>query len=272
MPNYYDILGVQPSASEEAIKGAFRRLVKTYHPDRNRDRRQWAESKFKTIHEAYQTLSDKDRRVAYDRIMFGGPPPDDPSYAKFYEKLQSDVGYRARRVLSDLLNGRGAEAVANYEQLCEEIEDFSLLHYMSIKDYLDAKFLLGEQYETQGDVKKALEFYLEVYSEESEGPRLRYFFDEVCDRIIGIYCRDLARNAPPKQAIRYYQKAARIHMSEAQRSQIYKKIAEKYLQLDDIPRARAALEKAFKINPKMKGAQRLCEKLGVQASKAAAAQ
>ncbi len=225
MPNYYDILGVDPSASQTAIKGAFRRLVKTYHPDRNRERREWAEGKFKTIHEAYRTLSDKDRRGAYDKIMFGGPPPDDPTYEKFYARLQKDVAYRARRVLSDLLNGRGEAAVRGYERLCAEEKDFSLLRYMSVKDYLDTQFLLAEQYEAQGDVQKALEFYTEVYNEEMNGPKLRYFFEEVCDRIVGIYCRELARNAPSHEAIQYYQKAARIEMSSAARSQIYKKIA-----------------------------------------------
>ena len=111
---------------------------------------------------------------------------------------------------------------------------------------------------------------LDVYHEESQGPRLRYFFDDVCERIVGIYCRDLARKAKPRQAIRYYRKAAQIDMSSAARSQIYKKIAERYVDMDQPNEARRILMKAFDINPRMRGAARICEKLNVPYPPAAA--
>jgi len=263
VPNYYDILGVEPTASQDSIKGAFRRLVKTYHPDRNPDRHSWAETKFKAVHEAYRTLSDKMRRVAYDKIIFGGPPPDDPRYSKFYAKLQKDVAYRARRVLSDLLNGQGERAVETYEALLTEETGFSMLRYMSVKDYLDTKFLLAEQYENRGDVDMALKYYLEVYKEESGGTRLRYFFEEVCDRIVAIYCRELARKTTPRQAIGFYRKAAKIEMSAAARSQIYRKIAEQYCDIGEDDRARQTMREAFKINPRMKGVARICRQLNI---------
>ena len=68
--DYYDVLGVPQSASDEAIKKAFRKLAMEFHPDRNR--RQGAEDKFKEINEAYQVLSDSERRGAYDRFGHAG--------------------------------------------------------------------------------------------------------------------------------------------------------------------------------------------------------
>jgi molecular chaperone DnaJ len=65
--DYYEILGLSKSASEEEIKKAYRKLAMKYHPDRNPDSHE-AEEKFKEASEAYEILSDADKRAAYDRM------------------------------------------------------------------------------------------------------------------------------------------------------------------------------------------------------------
>ncbi|RMF77191.1 MAG: J domain-containing protein [Chloroflexi bacterium] len=67
MADYYKILGVSRNASEKEIKSAFRKLAKKYHPDTNPDDPN-AETKFKEINEAYETLSDPEKRQLYDRF------------------------------------------------------------------------------------------------------------------------------------------------------------------------------------------------------------
>lgn len=74
--NYYETLGVKKDASDKEIKQAFRRLAKKYHPDANPDDPQ-AESRFKEINEAYEVLSDTQKRAQYDQFgsgyqQFGG--------------------------------------------------------------------------------------------------------------------------------------------------------------------------------------------------------
>lgn len=67
MKNYYTILGISTTASEADIKSAFRSLAMQYHPDRNRDPH--AESTFKEINEAYEVLSDPQKRTQYDFLL-----------------------------------------------------------------------------------------------------------------------------------------------------------------------------------------------------------
>src|SRR5690625_7982138 len=73
--DYYEILGVSKDVSAADLKKAYRRVAMKYHPDRNPDDKT-AEDKFKEAIEAYEVLSDTQKRAAYDQFGHAG---DDPS-------------------------------------------------------------------------------------------------------------------------------------------------------------------------------------------------
>ena len=70
--DYYEVLGIDKSADEAAIKNAYRKLAKKYHPDVNPGDKT-AEEKFKEVNEAYQVLSNPQKRAQYDQFGHDGP-------------------------------------------------------------------------------------------------------------------------------------------------------------------------------------------------------
>ena len=73
--DYYEVLGVDKSASEDEIKRAYKKMARKYHPDLNPDNKE-AEEKFKEVNEAYEVLSDSDKKARYDQFGFAGVYPN----------------------------------------------------------------------------------------------------------------------------------------------------------------------------------------------------
>src|SRR5580692_1127757 len=125
---YYDVLGCQKSASIEELKGAYRRLAKELHPDRNPGNHE-CEHKFKEINEAYDVLKDGDKRAAYDRFghaafqnggngrgSHAGGFDFGSAFTDIFDDLFGEFtgGRRARR------QNRGADLRYNLEMTLEE--------------------------------------------------------------------------------------------------------------------------------------------------------
>jgi curved DNA-binding protein len=106
--DYYSILGVERGAPEDAVKKAYRRLARKYHPDVSKEPD--AEERFKEVGEAYETLKDPQKRAAYDQLgrhqtgQEFRPPPD------WESRFGQGGGFEEELDLSDLFAQFGARA------------------------------------------------------------------------------------------------------------------------------------------------------------------
>jgi molecular chaperone DnaJ len=110
-PDYYKTLGVGKNASDEEIKKAYRKLARRYHPDRNHGDKK-AEERFKEISQAYDVLSDPEKRKAYDRgsgpFGFGMPGGFDPgSFSGSFGDILSNLFGGAAGGAAGRAGGRG---------------------------------------------------------------------------------------------------------------------------------------------------------------------
>jgi molecular chaperone DnaJ len=112
MPNkrdYYEVLGVPKGASEEDIKKAYRKLAMKYHPDRNQgDAAKGAEEKFKEAKEAYEMLSDAQKRAAYDQYGHAGVDPNRGGFGAGGAEGFGGFAEAFGDVFGDLFGGGGA--------------------------------------------------------------------------------------------------------------------------------------------------------------------
>lgn len=95
--DFYDILGIDRDATPEQVKKAYRKLAHQYHPDKNQGNKE-AEERFKEVSEAYETLSQPDKRAAYDRFGHAGVGRAAEGFSDF-----ADVGFGG--LFDDLFEG-----------------------------------------------------------------------------------------------------------------------------------------------------------------------
>ncbi|MES2821465.1 MAG: DnaJ C-terminal domain-containing protein [Pseudomonadota bacterium] len=135
--DYYKILGVEPGADDSAIKAAYRKLARKYHPDVSQEAN--AELRFKDVVEAYEVLKSAEKRAEYDELRQYGrqgrpfqPPPGwqprggaahgrGPEFSDFFESVFGSAG-RARRPRPDTANPalRGQDVEMDLPVLLEE--------------------------------------------------------------------------------------------------------------------------------------------------------
>lgn len=112
--DYYKILGVEPTADEKAIKTAYRKLARKYHPDVSKEKD--AEDKFKEASEAYEALSNADKRAEYDELRkygqhgrpFQGPPGWQGRGGGFHDENAGDFSDFFSTIFGNSSGGRGA--------------------------------------------------------------------------------------------------------------------------------------------------------------------
>jgi curved DNA-binding protein len=125
--DYYELLGVSKTASEEAIKKAYRKLALKYHPDRNPGNKE-AEEQFKKINEAYAVLSDPGKRKQFDQFGMGGFQQrysEEDIFRGFnVGDLFKDLGFGGGDIFSMIFGNRGGGRGGRQQRQQQQSWDF----------------------------------------------------------------------------------------------------------------------------------------------------
>ncbi|MDN3515766.1 MAG: DnaJ domain-containing protein [Candidatus Brocadia sp.] len=264
MVNYYDILEVHQEVSTEEIRRSFRTLIKKYHPDIHGPNKLWAESKTKTIIQAYKTLSDSTTRDQYDkqhRHLLQSRRAPRPAKKDATTKTD-DIQSRVRSIFVDLLNSHTNNAIENYERLLKDCIGVDFFLHLNHRDYIDCKFLLAEAYERFGKYEVSIELYEFILERGKNSTYRRHLLHEIKERLRNIYCRKLARCGPPEKALRYYEKVLKLDLYKNENAFIYKKMAECFLKMGEYENALKHLNIALSLKPNLPGTNKLRTALG----------
>jgi len=105
--DYYEVLGLKKDASADEIKKSYRKLAKKFHPDTNPDNKD-AEEQFKTVAEAYETLSDTEKKTKYDQFGHNQPRYGNQRHQYHYQKPQrvgENMNLLVKLTLEEIFNG-----------------------------------------------------------------------------------------------------------------------------------------------------------------------
>ncbi len=276
MENYYDVLGVSQDSNQSAIKSAFRKKAKKYHPDLNSSeladektgqRGQVAsqgkaekggvasvrESAMRLILEAYRILSDGEKRRAYDRSLRrqkleqGGF-----NYRNFLRERQHDPESQAKLIVYDLLHNFDEEALETYER-SKSFGDFRLERWMDRGDAMDAEYCLAEEYEKRGRLLKAYAIYKRLIGMEHEKPWFRYYYDVVALKYRTLVLQKMPGRIDEDDYLDRLEESIALDVGTRDSAQFLRKKAEVHLRRKEWDEAREALERAAALMPRLPG-------------------
>ena len=256
-PNHYRILGISPRASAVEIKRSFRRRAKELHPD---TALAGSDERMRSLIDAYEVLSDPQRRISYDRTHASLFRTVTFDYREFLRQRRHDYVSQTKLIFYDLLNSHDEEALETYEQLL--MAHIDLRKYMSHDDFMDCSFLLAEAFERRGDLVRSADIYRRLYLYERERPYFRHFIDEVVDRLRILTCFKMVPHLPAEVVIAHIEVLIDLEISRKDSAFFHKKIAEIYSGNGDNDRAAVHLRRGLSLDTKLAGVKKLKEKIG----------
>jgi tetratricopeptide (TPR) repeat protein len=256
-PNHYNTLGISPRASAVEIKRSFRRRAKELHPD---TALVGSDERMRSLIDAYEVLSDPQRRHNYDRTHASLFRTVTFDYREFLRQRRHDYVSQSKLIFYDLLNSHDEEALETYEQLI--MAHIDLRKYMSHEDFMDCSFLLAEAFERRGDLVRSADLYRRLYLYERERPYFHHFVDEVVDRLRTLICFKMVPHLPADLVVAHIENLIDMDISRKDSAFFHKKIAEIYSSNGDNDRAAEHLRRGLALDTKLAGVKKLKEKIG----------
>jgi len=245
--DYYNILGVRETVTGDEIRRAYRRMVLDAHPDKNPQRREWAEYRIRLLNEAYEILGNEENRRVFDIHRKAATKIRGASQPFFFTR--KTPGARALLILYYLTSKQeeqGAEMLAEME---EEFGSGYLKEYLCRKDYLDSLFLLAEYYIRGKNFLSAAERLRAFYHHECRSKYPRHYYDQVIGHLRNLYLRKLPGMLPPLLLTTYLSEASEFKLKQADEILRLQLLAEAALDSGNFTIAHRAVESCGRLAP-----------------------
>ena len=278
IPDYYQILEIERDATAREIKGAYRKLAKRYHPDKNPERTAFAEKMFREVCNAYNTLQDKRRKSDYDRTL-QTIEQQRKSHEVYLDRLNrlNQTYPKLELLLQALIHHNYETGVSMYEQLQHRSQkigkELRIDDFLSYEESRDCEFLIAEAYQklgfSNGDqdrshkIEQARLIYESLLSAETRRPCFRHFIREVKERLKFIYLYHFSVDGYDQTHQIPLTKIRELKLSKRETAWMYKKVAEFYVEIDRFSEARTVLKMAFELQPRLTGAKKICQTLNI---------
>ncbi len=263
--DYYRILEINRKATATEIKKAFRKLAKRYHPDKNPGREEFAERMFRQICTAYETLCYSQQRLKYDITLDAAVEEHQPQ-AAYLKNLRKATQKRQKYELmfQELLNRNDEAGIRIYEELQREDKKVQIDDFLNYADSRDCEFLIAEAYYTLGNYRTAMRIYESLVSHEKRRMFFHHFTDEIKARLKQVYLYFLTHPQRLEDIPADLERVCDLNLPKRETAWIYKKLAEFYFDINRHIQAERMLNTAFELHPRLTGAKRICQKLGVE--------
>jgi curved DNA-binding protein CbpA len=178
MENYYSILGLSREASPGDIKKAFREKAKQLHPD---IAGKAAEDGMRRLLTAYEVLSNRERRLEYDRAYFRFVKNISFDYRVWLTEQENNPECQAKLVFFELLHLEEDRALSIWRK--NGGIDFPMEKYLDREDWMDCLYLLAEELERRNEAYEAFRLLVTVIREERRLPYFRHFTEDIESRL-----------------------------------------------------------------------------------------
>lgn len=252
MKDYYAVLGVQPGADKKTIRRAYRAKAKEVHPDASGES---GTARFLVLKEAYEVLSHRSTREAYDetyRAAKKGEAESKWDYREFLQGHRDDPENLAKLICYDLLHDYDVEAVELYEDATAG-GVFSLRRWLDREDFMDFTFLLAEAYRERGSLVKAWRLLRGIAALEEDDPYFKHFYAEVLEQLGSIVRHTLPDDPEDELRLAFLKDLLSLSYPNREKAKFSKSISEIYAKREDYSAAAEYLYAARDLNPKLPG-------------------
>ncbi|MDR2468738.1 MAG: J domain-containing protein [Spirochaetaceae bacterium] len=244
--NHYETLGIEHTATLSEIKRAFREKAKQLHPDITGAE---VSTEMHRLLEAYEVLSDRERRFQYDKIFhpFGAATKKEFDYRVFLKEHEEDPEYQAKLIFFDLFHFEEDDAVAVWQAAGGM--NFPLEKFLDREDWMDCGFILAEELERHGCFYETFLLLIQLLQEERRKPYFRHFTEDVELFLKEIVRFKLRRAVSPDTWMHCMRSLIGLGFPAKDEARWLKSIAEVHKKRGDLAAARAVMDEARERNP-----------------------